>query len=306
MHIKSAACALALFISGCAVHPLPDDVSRKSTVGIVEAIRCEAGQAVREFDERREFDRAVIGFAFIFDVTEKNGASADFSLTRGFLGGSVGLGLSGGGVSLTREAKRTFTIIDSFEELRALQCGQQRSGVSPIYPVSGSIGVGEIISTFIRLENLKPVKLTEKLDASGKIDGETIAFSDELSFKTMLTAPGIKHTMAFDAVPGVLRLTSANTMTSADRTDDHQLTLALALPSLPPGPPPGSPKAATAKQQSRNEIRDAPFSTASGSRVPSKPQIDAATEARTKVLYTLERRRIFANDLETSLLRRAR
>ena len=34
--------ALAAGLAGCSMHPLPDDVSRVSTVDIVERIRCEA------------------------------------------------------------------------------------------------------------------------------------------------------------------------------------------------------------------------------------------------------------------------
>ena len=37
------------FLAGCAIHPLPDDVTGVSTYNIVRQIRCEARQAVFEY-----------------------------------------------------------------------------------------------------------------------------------------------------------------------------------------------------------------------------------------------------------------
>ncbi len=297
---------MGLFASGCAIHPLPDDISRKSTVDIVQAIRCEAGREIEDNDPNLIFDSAVIGLAFTFDITEKNGATADFTLTRGFAGGAVGIGLSGGAASLTREAKRTFTITDTFKDLRALQCGSKSPAVSAFYPVTGTIGVGEVISTFMRIEKLKTTGFKEGFEGKEKIDASTIAFADELTFKTMFTAPGIKHSMAFDTIPGVLRVTAANTGTSADRLDEHRLTVALALPTLTSGTEPGNKKAATEKSRSRTEFKLLSNYGFTGSRVPSKPQIDATIEARAKVLYTLERKRLLGIDENLALALRGR
>ncbi len=39
----------APLLIGCSIHPLPDDVSRKTTYDIVEKIRCEAKAAVEQY-----------------------------------------------------------------------------------------------------------------------------------------------------------------------------------------------------------------------------------------------------------------
>src|ERR1039458_3215452 len=47
MHVRTfAAVAGMLLFSGCAIHPLPDDVAHISTYYIVRQIRCETRQAV--------------------------------------------------------------------------------------------------------------------------------------------------------------------------------------------------------------------------------------------------------------------
>src|SRR5207244_6428243 len=55
-----------LILSGCSVHPLPEQVTRQSTLAIVTAIRCEAKQAVLESARSPVFDKGAIGYIFDF------------------------------------------------------------------------------------------------------------------------------------------------------------------------------------------------------------------------------------------------
>ncbi|HEY4921281.1 MAG TPA: hypothetical protein VII40_14340 [Xanthobacteraceae bacterium] len=45
---RFAAIALSLLVAGCAIHPLPEDVTGVDTAGIVKQIRCETRDAARE------------------------------------------------------------------------------------------------------------------------------------------------------------------------------------------------------------------------------------------------------------------
>ena len=69
-----AVLALAPLLIGCSVHPLPDDVSRKSTYDIIDKIRCEAKAAVEEHG--RSFQHAQIAYEFTFKINERNDANA--------------------------------------------------------------------------------------------------------------------------------------------------------------------------------------------------------------------------------------
>ena len=44
-----AVLALSSLLIGCSTHPIPDDISRKSTYDVVDKIRCEAKAAVEDF-----------------------------------------------------------------------------------------------------------------------------------------------------------------------------------------------------------------------------------------------------------------
>jgi hypothetical protein len=84
--IGSLAATLAFGLSGCSMHPLPEDVSRATTADIVARIRCEAKEGLESF--RRQplspkdiehvkliVDNTTIGFEFDFNIEEDNKAS---------------------------------------------------------------------------------------------------------------------------------------------------------------------------------------------------------------------------------------
>ena len=74
-------------MTGCAVHPLPEDVTRRSTYDIVQSIRCEAKQAIMQHAPDASFDRAIVGYEFLFKITEHNdnsgGATFKYPFTNG-------------------------------------------------------------------------------------------------------------------------------------------------------------------------------------------------------------------------------
>lgn len=57
-----AVVGLALLLAGCAIHPLPEDVTRETTFLIVQKIRCEARDALKNISLRvlRESDSAAL------------------------------------------------------------------------------------------------------------------------------------------------------------------------------------------------------------------------------------------------------
>src|SRR5258707_4742229 len=76
----------SLTLIGCAIHPLPDDVSRKTTYDIVDKIRCEAKAAVEEYGQG--FQNASVVYTFPFDIIENNDSEAGFTLFNPFSNGT--------------------------------------------------------------------------------------------------------------------------------------------------------------------------------------------------------------------------
>ena len=77
----------ALLLDGCALHPLPDDVTGRSTFQIVQKIRCEARAALNEIsaDVLQNNSKQAYTNALAQEVREGNVKVTDvFDLTKGY------------------------------------------------------------------------------------------------------------------------------------------------------------------------------------------------------------------------------
>jgi hypothetical protein len=217
--------AIAPMLAGCSTVPRTEDVSRRSTLGIVHQIRCEARRAVVDVAYNRnnpyptpiDYTTASISYAFTFDIFENNNASADG--TWGFpytLGGMFSLTASGQ-FDRNRHTTRTFTIVDTFEELYNTQCDDAAPQLENLlYPISGEIGIYEVVSTFINLQQVGNPKA-----------GEVFTFADTLQFTTTLSAE-LKPKLVISPFNDRFRLAGANGDFRADRTDFHKVIITLA------------------------------------------------------------------------------
>jgi hypothetical protein len=257
---------LAAGLLSCSIHPLPEDVTRKTTYEIVEAIRCEARDAIIAYAlPERMFDNAFIGYEFQFQITEDNNASASADFKHPFTGGTFTLGISGG-AEKQRVGDRNFRIVESFRDLRNLKpeiCYGVVSGKNYKYPIAGTVGLAEVIQTYVKIEKVVNLAVTKGADVP--------TFADKLVFTTTLKG-GAKPSVELQAVPGSFRLVKASGDFNAQRKDVHKLIIAIALDKRPapvafvPRNLVISPLAATAAQ--------------------------AGAPARTRVLLELDRQRL--------------
>jgi hypothetical protein len=145
--------------------------------------------------------------------------------------------------------------MESFDKLlegRKL-CSERGLASNSTYPVAGSIGLGEVITTYARIDGLTTLRPLERKETGGgkksgdEKDGgnkrgnlaEYLAedggnreplqtFSDKLTFTTKLKG-GVKPSVVLSPVPGNFRLVEATADLSADRTDVHKVTVAIAV-----------------------------------------------------------------------------
>jgi hypothetical protein len=274
-----------LLVAGCSVHPLPDQVTRQSTVGIVTAIRCEARQAILEYASDPAFSEGAIGYIFDFDITEHNSAGLDLTFTKLFSSGEFDLTLKGANTDLTRQADRVFTIVDTFGELKRAECSDEILRSRFKYPIAGSIGMKEVIATFMALDRLGGSVLEP---GSTKVGGETATFSDILTYMTTLDAGTINPQLTISPIHHDFRLTSLSATFRSSRTDKHMLTLAIALPE---------PKGNTSKHLVRMAARETSQKSAFVGGVPSKIQIHSESDPKSRVLLELDRRVLLSKAL---------
>jgi hypothetical protein len=250
----------AASLAACSIHPIPDDVSRYSTADIIRNVRCEAKDAVRErirqaLHERGIYDvvpdnvldpkslakirrrdarlaakfkaygASTITYEFLFDITETNDATGGVTFGMPFTtGGQFSLPFSGQ-LKKVREGKRTINSVETFAGLAKLPCeGWVKPERDMLYPLTGSVGVGRIITTFINISEMGTQDLT-KASADEKV------FKDVLTFTTTVGETATP-TLKLTPVPDRFRLTDATITNGNTRVDMHQVTITLLFPDL--------------------------------------------------------------------------
>jgi hypothetical protein len=178
----------------------------------VDKIRCEAKAAVEQYGQG--FNDASIVYQFTFDIMEHNDASAGFTLFNPFANGTFNL-TANGASNRERDGNRNFELIDSFEDLRKMNCSRDRE-VNWVYPLTGDIGMYDSVATFIRLQ---------KADNPG--GARVFTFADTLTYTTTITG-GVTSTLTLNPVTEQFRFTAANAGLSGSRTDMHKVVVTMA------------------------------------------------------------------------------
>ena len=269
MRIRSvSSLSLSMIVAGCSIHPLPRDVTRDTTLAIVEKIRCEARDALVRgminvleeehsttnlellqklrqpggasaeklcrlsplaFDEAargrlNKFRTAATTYTFDFTIKENKMKAGGATFKVPFTQGTFTLGLTAGS-DKTRSNLRNIEFSETFSSLlfgryadgssNNLFCDMKPQRKHWIYPITGRIGLAELIDTYVKL-----VKTTK----------DKLAFSDKLSFTTkfdMSAKPSVELTRI---IPKKFNLVAANVDYIASREDVHEVKISLNIP----------------------------------------------------------------------------
>jgi hypothetical protein len=258
----------AFLLGGCAIHPLPENVTRDTTYDIVQKIRCEGREALdnisirlfRRSTDQRTLDLAdrvaageltvpevffvpkyrrnlfldkettelflaytlsAVTFDFDFQITEDNNNMANANFTLPMVNGIFTLAANAG-AELNRKSERKFQITNSFAELHTLDrryCESIAARIGNIvYPITGKIGLEEVFETFVNLDSRIGVTPTDPAKS----------FSDQLTFTTTLNAGATPKIALNPVADNRFRLADASATLSASRTDEHEVTIAIA------------------------------------------------------------------------------
>lgn len=261
--------ALSMIVVGCSIHPLPKDVTRDTTLEIINKIRCETRRALVErvkvvleeehsptnqslleklkqpggaseemicnlhpaaFDEAaskriNKFAASTIAYTYKFTILEHKAKSGTANFRLPFTKGNFTLGLTAGS-DKKRQNLRSITFGDIFSSLitgrhsdgrpTGLNCesvGQPRKHW--IYPITGKIGMAEVVNTYIDL-----AKISKRVDT----------FSDTLTFTTKINVGADPKVTLTRFLPKKFSLADASASYAADRTDEHEVGLVLKTP----------------------------------------------------------------------------
>jgi hypothetical protein len=172
----------------------------------------------REFYYR--YIRTGVAYDFTFDITEDNRAIAAVDPVKLITNGTVGIGLNGTS-AFNRNNSRHFVMSDTFENLLRnpkLPCEGGRSPANYAYPIAGSIGMFELLDTFVDLNEDK--QLTDT--------GNSRVFADTLTFLTTLTGSVSPH-IELSPVGNRWGLSNTSVLAGASRIDKHMLIIGLSM-----------------------------------------------------------------------------
>jgi hypothetical protein len=273
-----AVLGVALATTGCGMRPLPEDVSGVTTFDIVERIRCEAQEGLRSFDDDdawRIAGATTIGLGFNFNMSAgKNAGISDLNFDRVTSKRHFDLDADASS-SFDRRNIRAFQVVDKLVEVHGYDCTGKLTRPNLAHPVTGSIGLSEVIRTYVQLE-----KQTNLRKASDTI------FSDSLEYSTNYQA-GFDAIWEKNAVAGRLTLTKLSVGAGAHRDDIHTLHVTLTRDPVGPVGSGAAQKARLRELIESENIRDPRSQVA---------LVQKESGARTRTLLELERLRVLNDD----------
>ncbi len=271
-------------LTGCAVHPIVDNVSPIPTQAIVAAARCELrlglvhqvevwfadeSPPVTGFDPntiaehlqemKKRFPNVdltndwnvymdiAVAYDWTFDITETDHADSGLGFKVPFVHpGSFDLTTSGS-LTAIRNGKRTFKNQDTFSSLLTKDwydfCNDRNRSVeffpntlapghpfeprpkNLIYPITGSIGLGEAVTTFLKIA---------AQGAQGPSQDKALdTFTDELTFTTTIDGK-LGAGITLSPVPRQFRLVNASANLTGNRVDLHKVKVSLTFPKARP------------------------------------------------------------------------
>ncbi|AMJ62139.1 hypothetical protein [Bosea sp. PAMC 26642] len=221
-----------------------------------------------------EYRKAAIAYDFELEAIENNKYGAGLDLLNPLAGGTINAAIRVGS-DFQRKNTRNFTMTDSFQDLlfnADLQCGKPDLRFRPAYPVTGTIGLGEVFDTFVSLNEFGKLQPGDKQKAP--------YLSDTLFFQTKIYG-SVSPTL--ELLPAGQRWQTIGSPTNtigADRTDNHKVTITLTVDSTPPEAPAGRGRTArSGKAVQTSPIQ--PLSVPPGStRFRTNAEINAAEEAK--------------------------
>ena len=192
----------------------------------------------REVEFYKRYVKSSIAYDFTFDMTEDNfaGTQLDFVnlITHPLSPNSTfGSGISASNDRM-RQNIRKFLVTDTFDDLLRKpvhDCDSVPAGPNLLYPIIGNVGLYELSSTFIDL-NEEGLTLAPKDKAP--------ALADQLQFNTTFTG-SVTPKIILSPIGHAFRLADASLTNSESRTDKHTVLIGLSLPPKAPPPTAASP-----------------------------------------------------------------
>jgi len=177
-----------------------------------------------------KYRNAAIAFDFTFDITENNSLSGEAGFARNLTRGVLNIGVAAGN-ERQRQNVRNFRVTENVSNLvlglSEKQCASASRKPNWSYPITGHIGVGELIGTFLKLSQTNTLVGPDTDDDEDKAAIPSI--TDTITFITTITG-SVNPTIELEPLGRKWSLASAGINASASRADVHSVIVAVTLP----------------------------------------------------------------------------
>lgn len=204
---------LQLLLVSCHASPDVRDVTQIDTIDIIRNIRCETREAVAAYPPDHWVHGTAIAYGFTFNAIEKNGFGGGIGFT--FPVSPAGKWVLGAdaGIARHREGESVVDMGEILANLTSLDCAAP-SGPAHGYPITGNVGIREVVDRFVAVNSLPGVvqkKYTRALRYELRVNG------------------GLKPTIS--VIPSAGNIRDGSLSITAERQDVHKLLLALVAPA---------------------------------------------------------------------------
>lgn len=183
----------------------------------------------KAFRKIEKYLPAAIAYDFTFDITEDNDIGTQFDFLGSFTHGALGL-LMKADVDRQRQSVRNFRITDTFGGLLEKQfhqiCYGPQPGPNSLYPITGTVGIGEVVKTFVDLNEFE--SLSPEKDSKDKAP----VLADQFNFTTNISG-SVAPKITLAGLRKGFSLVDASFTGAGSRKDVHKLIVALSLQPKP-------------------------------------------------------------------------
>lgn len=198
---------------GCSALPDQSEMTGVDIVDIIQNVRCELKEAISQYPESHSINRMMIAYNFDFTSFEENGAGGAATFAIPLAHGTFKIGFDASETK-HREGERTINISEAIGNVRKLNCAPtQRSG-SMFYPVTGRVGISDVVRRYVTLHGENGLRVG--------------TFSDQLVYWLAMSG-SVRPSVSL--IPVSKHNLDASASISGARKDTHKILLQISEPS---------------------------------------------------------------------------
>lgn len=209
----AGAAALVLGLFGCSSLPDQSQMTGVDIVDIIQNVRCELKEVISAYPENASINRMIIAYNFDFTSLEENIVAGGATFAIPMAHGTFRIGFDANETK-HREGERTINLSEEIGNVRKLNCSQTARIDSIYYPVTGRVGISDVIRRYVTLHGEKGLRVG--------------TFTDQLVYWLSLNG-NVRPSVSL--IPVSKHNIDASATIGGARKDTHKIFISISEPS---------------------------------------------------------------------------